>query len=106
MLFRFIFWRRRPRRSPTIHSFRLGLRPNPIEVEYARLKRLERYNFYLQQINQIHREIGREVDEAMRMPEEPHEQLTEYQTRPTKIIPLDYDQHKTQPLLDTPEKGQ
>ena len=102
MLFRFIFWKRRPLRTPTIHSFRLGLRPNPIASEYARLKRLERYNFYLQSINEIHREIGQEVDEAMRLAEEPHESLTEFQTRPTRIIP--FDPHQTQPL-NTPEKG-
>lgn len=102
MLFRFVFWRRRPRRTPTIHRYRMGLRPNPNEVEYARLKRLERHTFYLQRINELHREIGQEVDEAMRLAEEPHESLTKFQTRPTKVIP--HDPHKTQPL-NTPEKG-
>lgn len=101
MLFRFIFWRRRPQRTPTIHRFRTM-------SDYERqLRQAEAVNLglrrYYKYHAQVRAEIGQEVDEAMSLAD-PHDDPTEYQTRPTKIIPNPHDPYKTQPL-DTPEKG-
>ena len=100
MLFRFFGLRRPPRRYPTIHNAR-NLSPYEQQLRQAEIVnlRLRRYYKYHAQVRE---DIGREVDEAMHMPEEPHEALTEAHTQETRIIP--HDPYKTQPL-NTPEKG-
>lgn len=46
----------------------------------------------------LRRQIGEEVEEAMRMPPDPHDAITESYTRPTRIIRNPFDPYKTQPL--------
>lgn len=99
MLFRFFGPRRPLRRYPTIHSARrlstYEQQLRQAEVVNLRLRRYYKYHA------QVRAEIGSEVDEAMRLAD-PHDDPTEYQTQPTRII--SFDPHKTQPL-NTPEKG-
>jgi hypothetical protein len=68
------------------------------QAEVANLKLRRYYKYHAQ----VRAEIGQEVEEAMHTPDDLHESLTEFQTRPTKIIPLNYDLYKTQPLPEMP----
>jgi hypothetical protein len=52
----------------------------------------------------LRHEIGREVEEAMRMPPDPHDALTQAQTKPTRIIHNPFDPYRTQPLDTTGEE--
>lgn len=100
MLFRFFGQRRSPRRYPTIHSAR-RLSPYEQQLRQAEMVNLRLRRYYKYHA-QVRADIGQDVDEAMRLADEPHESLTEAHTQETRIIP--FDPYKTQPL-NTPEKG-
>jgi hypothetical protein len=93
----FLPWLRRWLRSqpPTIHNARnlseYDRQLRQAEIVDLKLRRYYKYHALIRE------EIGREVEEAMRLPEEPHEALTESYTKPTRVIPSPF---KTQPLRE------